>query len=520
MSSGSSSVSTETLPEGVPESWGSLPEPISFRQEFLEAMEDGWCDPRFADLDDAALSVAVRSQAAEVAAAKCRWLLLLGEAVRRGVWAKDGARTPAQWLSHWCSIASPTARAYIRVALRLALFPETAARFARGELSYSKVRAITRLREPALEPLLLRFAGKATADHLERMVGEVTRQQRGERRRRATPWERRSVDWYEDDEGMMVLTARLPIDEGAEVVNVLQADADRAVTAAHRGANALRDGEGGDRVVGVEPADGDGEEGASPDPWALTVTQARADALVAAARSAAAGMPADTSGADKHLVVYHVDAGQLPELGDEAGRDRRVPVRATAGARVPAMSVRTLERLACDGRVAWATHDEEGTLTATSSPEDPIPARVRRAVWARDRGTCRFPGCQTRRWLHCHHIIHREDGGPSTRSNLVTLCSRHHRFVHDHRWKIAHDGKGHLAFSPPDRPPVPTVYPLPTVDPDAALARNRAAGLDPPGPRALYSGWDGERPSYDDCIFVIAQELDLLQPPDNVLVAA
>ncbi len=107
-------------------------------------------------------------------------------------------------------------------------------------------------------------------------------------------------------------------------------------------------------------------------------------------------------------------------------------------------------------------------------------------------------------------------------ANLVTLCGRHHRFVHDHRWTIAHDGKGHLEFRPPDRPPVPSVMPPVTVHPDAAAARNRAAGLDPPGPDALYSGWDGERPDYDACLFVIAQELDRLQPPDpdDILVAA
>ena len=397
VSSGSSPVSLEAWPGGLPESWGALPDQVSFQQEFLAAMEEGWRDPRFADLDDAALSAAVRGQAAEVAAATCRWLLLLGEAVRRGVWAKDGARTPAQWLSHWCSIASPTAREHVRVALRLALFPETAERFARGELSYSKVRAITRLCEPALEGLLLQFAANSTGDHLERIVGEVSRQLRGERRRRATPWERREVSWRDDGEGMMVITARLPYDQGAEVVQVLQADADRAVTEAHRAARALDDGEdgeggassgelwGGDRVAGVEPTDDGEEEVAGPDPWALTVAQARADALLAAARTAAKGMPADTSGADRHLVVYHADVGQLPEPDDVAGRERRVPVAASAGVRVPAMSVRTLERLACDGRVAWAVHDQRGDadrcLVAGGSDPGTHPAGGVGAGW-------------------------------------------------------------------------------------------------------------------------------------------
>ncbi len=544
-----SSVSVEAVWEAVsgllPESWSALPDPISFEQEFLTAMEEGWRDPRFADLDDAALSAAVRGQAAEVAAATCRWLLLVAEVVRRGLWARDGARTPAQWLSHWCSIASPTAREHVRVALRLALFPETAARFARGELSYSKVRAITRLREPGLEGLLLRFASCATGDHLEKIVAEVARQLRGERRRRLDPWERRKAYWESAGEGMMKVTLLVPVDAGEQLANDIDGQAWRAVDQAHEAAKAAQQAQtdpaegqlvAGDRVVGWNPdaaadttadttaapdGDGAGDGGRGPDPWALSIGQARADVLLAAARAAAEGLPADSSGADKHLTVYHVDAGTLPAPDDAAGRQRPVPVRTGQG-RVLAMSVRTLERLACDGRIGAAVHDADGTLTATSSPEEAIPAATRRAVLARDRGTCRFPGCQTRRWLHCHHIVHREHGGPSTMANLVTLCGRHHRFVHDHRWTIAHDGKGHLEFRPPDRPPVPSVMPPVTVHPDAAAARNRAAGLDPPGPDALYSGWDGERPDYDACLFVIAQELDRLQPPDpdDILVAA
>ncbi len=374
VSEGSSSVSVEAVWEAVsgllPESWSALPDPISFEQEFLTAMEEGWRDPRFADLDDAALSAAVRGQAAEVAAATCRWLLLVAEVVRRGLWARDGARTPAQWLSHWCSIASPTAREHVRVALRLALFPETAARFARGELSYSKVRAITRLREPGLEGLLLRFASCATGDHLEKIVAEVARQLRGERRRRIDPWERRKAYWESAGEGMMKVTLLVPVDAGEQLANDIDGQAWRAVDQAHEAAKAAQqaDGDGelldGDRVVGWDRTgapDGDGAEdgGRGPDPWALSIGQARADVLLAAARAAAEGLPADSSGADKHLTVYHVDAGTLPDPDDAAGRQRPVPVRTGQG-RVLAMSVRTLERLACDGRIGAAVHDADG----------------------------------------------------------------------------------------------------------------------------------------------------------------
>lgn len=76
---------------------------VSFEREVCQARErEG--DPRFADLDDDALVEAVRLGAVEVAAATCRWLLLVAELVVRGVWAREGARTPAQWLSWAVSI--------------------------------------------------------------------------------------------------------------------------------------------------------------------------------------------------------------------------------------------------------------------------------------------------------------------------------------------------------------------------------------------------------------------------------
>jgi len=135
-------------------------------------------DPRMVELDDAALESLVRDGAAEVAALTCRWLSHLAELVVRGVWAEQGARTPGAWLSWAIGMGASTAREHVRVALRLRECPLLRGRFAAGTLSYSKVRALTRVATPDTEPMLLRWADAAPAATIERIVRDARRVQR------------------------------------------------------------------------------------------------------------------------------------------------------------------------------------------------------------------------------------------------------------------------------------------------------------------------------------------------------
>src|SRR3989442_1033352 len=87
----------------------------------------------------------IATLAAHVHAAMCRWLCLVAEFDGREGWAAWGCRSCAEWISWRCSIAPGAAREHVRVARRLADLPLVRAAFARGELSYSKVRALTRV---------------------------------------------------------------------------------------------------------------------------------------------------------------------------------------------------------------------------------------------------------------------------------------------------------------------------------------------------------------------------------------
>jgi 5-methylcytosine-specific restriction endonuclease McrA len=79
-------------------------------------------------------------------------------------------------------------------------------------------------------------------------------------------------------------------------------------------------------------------------------------------------------------------------------------------------------------------HDPQRVLKLGRTPpakgRSSIPTAVRRAVWARDGGRCRFAGpdgirCQTRRMLELDHRTPRALGGLDTAENLRLLCRPH-----------------------------------------------------------------------------------------------
>jgi hypothetical protein len=101
--------------------------------------------------------------ASHIHAATCRWLELIAEFDRREGWAGWGYRSCAHWVSWRCGIAPGAAREHVRVARHLERLPLVRAAFAEGRLSYSKVRALTRVEEVEREDDLLALAENASA---------------------------------------------------------------------------------------------------------------------------------------------------------------------------------------------------------------------------------------------------------------------------------------------------------------------------------------------------------------------
>ena len=173
--------------------------------------------------------------ASEIHAATCRWLGLIAEFDRREGWAGWGFGTCAQWVSWRCGIAPVAAREHVRVARRLAELPLIREAFAAGRLSFSKVRALTRVGEVVEEAELLSLARHATAAQLERLVRGYRRVEAVERAAAGGSPER-WLDWSYDDDGSLLLRARLAPEEGAVVL--------AALDAARQGASAEAPGTG------------------------------------------------------------------------------------------------------------------------------------------------------------------------------------------------------------------------------------------------------------------------------------
>jgi hypothetical protein len=430
-------------------------------------------DPQLSDLSDEELERRFVSHTAALNAATARWFVLLAEVVIRGVWADQGARTPAQWLSWRVGLALSTAREQLRVALRLRELPVVMERFASGSLSYSKVRAITRIAVPEMQELLLTWADHATGADLERVSRGVARARRAASVNPDLQPPSRGAALRFTDDGVTILL-HYPLEDGLAVYSGLErlADAEEALEEADLAADeTLPHRSRSERIADV------------------------AAAVVLAARDQA---PPDTSGLDRHTLVLEADADDL------AREEATVPVR-VPGRRVPAMSARVLRRLACDAGVVLVVSRDGSPLDVGRRHREPN-AQQRRALRARDR-CCRFPGCGATRHLHAHHVEHWADGGPTDMDNLVLLCSAHHRLVHEPGWRLEHLGGGRFRFLAPGVGTMAAVPALGGAEPDPA----RVDPVDVAALTPVSSSFDDPL-DVDLLISVIDQELRISAP--------
>jgi hypothetical protein len=158
--------------------------------------------------------------AGHLAAATCRFLVLLADFDARRGWASWEMGSCAQWLSWKCQMSSGTAREHVRVARALRELPVIRARFAAGRLSYAKVRALTRIAAPATEAGLAELAGPMTASQLERFARAHRRVTRADD---ADARVRRRLTWRLEEDGSLSGTFRLPPLQGAVLLKALRA---------------------------------------------------------------------------------------------------------------------------------------------------------------------------------------------------------------------------------------------------------------------------------------------------------
>jgi Domain of unknown function (DUF222)/HNH endonuclease len=402
--------------------------------------------------------------ASAIHAATCRWLMALAEYDARAGWAQWGCRSCAHWVSWQCGISPGAAREHVRVARRLVELPLICVAFLAGELSYSKVRALTRVENVEREQELLELALDATAARLERLLRAyrgVVAAERAAAGGRPQRW----VAFEHDDDGALLLRARLPAEEGALVLEALQAACDQLDTQDVPAGTATGDTDAASDVPAGTPDDQPAGGHLTADVPAgtpkLSASEARADALVAVADAYLAGNHGSRSGGERYQVLVHVDSSTL--AGD--GSTGRCELDDGAS-----LAAETARRLACDASLVRVI-ERDGRPLSLGRKTRSIPPALRRALHTRDRG-CRFPGCGSRRFVDAHHIEHWADGGATDLSNLVVLCGHHHRLVHGGGYTITKQPGGRLAFHRPDGRTIPACPGAPPGRP-APLARTR-----------------------------------------------
>jgi len=185
--------------------------------------------PRIAELDKLGDEIAELS--AHLEAATARLLALIRDFDAQGGW-NNGFRSCAAWLSWRVGLNAGAARERVRVARALGTLPRLAEALGRGELSYAKIRAITRVATPDTEEVLLRVGKAGTASHIERIVrGWRKVDQHAEAREAKQRHQARGVHVYQDDSGMFVIRGRLEPEVGALLVQALAAARETCISA-------------------------------------------------------------------------------------------------------------------------------------------------------------------------------------------------------------------------------------------------------------------------------------------------
>jgi hypothetical protein len=471
-------------------------------------------------LDD--LGDEIATLAAHLHAATYRLLTLIAEFDRLRGWEPEGHRSCAHWLAYRTGIDLGAAREKVRAARALTELPQISASMEQGELSFAKVRALTRVATPESEGDLLELARCSTAAQLERTVRAWRLMSRSDENELERIRHRsRCFSVLPDEEGMYLVRGRLDPEVGAMLMRAVEAASDALFRAGRSQAGTpLVGGSRGSASEEVEPKQ------RRADAIGLLAERALAVGFGGGERNAkkaeaerAGGGTSDTAGrdtadpnagadlvplsgtrAERYQVVLHVEASTLESgrQGESAAENVPNCSELEDGTRV---SAETSRRLSCDASVVRLTkgpggevHDRsvhDGSVHHGSMLDRPvldigrktrtIPPALRRALEARDRG-CRFPGCGLR-FTDAHHVTHWADGGETKLENLVLLCRFHHRLVHEEGYTVNFPRGERLSFLDPSMrllrdvpPPPPHLPPEPVA---AMLRENGLRGVEP-----------------------------------------
>lgn len=434
--------------------------------------------------------------AGQIAAATARFLQLLGEFDAVGGWGGPGIRSLAHWLSWRAGMSLRTAREHVRVARALRELPRTKVAFGRGELSFSKVRAISRVATGETEAELVDIALNAPAAHVERLTAglrKVLRQEKegrgpapvGEVDDRDDP-PAQTLQWRWDEEtDELVVWGRFGAADGRVLLAALtRSELERVRTLAHE------DAVGDDGEDGQGDQDGEttetGERPEAVDRTAPPPNEA-GPALVALAQIGLTVQEAPAYAPAAEVIYLH----QQPLDGGGSAEHPAARSTSAGGEAVvvaddgPVLDRGTADEVRCDGHVRCVLRSRAGAVLSYGRSRRLFSAAQLKALHLRDR-SCRTPGCQRTRFLHAHHVVFWSEGGASDLTNAMLLCSACHRSVHLGRLAIEALGDQRFRFVD-TRTGAELVEAPPVFGRADDILADRTIG-----PRTVTGGWEGE----------------------------
>ncbi len=355
--------------------------------------------------------------------AEYEFLVLIREFDLRHGWKAYHFNNCAEWIDMKCGINYDTAREKVRVAHALMDLPETSSAFSNGKLSYSKARALTRLATPQNEADLLEYALPATARQVENHCRELRNAQRKESTEDVNRiHKRRYLSRTYHHDGSMTINVEVTREVGDLIMKALE--------------KAMEEHSASDDLT-VEQFDAPAQEQETPEQNEPNILARQADALAHIAQTYLSGGENNkpTTSANHYQVMVHVDEAALREQGNSVK-----PSKAKSD-----LPIETVRRLCCDGGLVPITKDAKGNPLNVGRKHRVVQPALKRALLARDK-CCRFPGCTHGKWLDAHHVMHWADGGETSLSNTILLCSTHHRLLHEGRFTIQKDYSGEWFF--------------------------------------------------------------------------
>jgi hypothetical protein len=474
--------------------------------------EDAWVDD---------LAVEIIGFAGRLSSAMCRWLLLIARLDAAGGHRRLGFHSTARWLAYACGLSQRAANDHVQAARALAEFAPLRESMDAGRISYSHLRAISRLVHPGEAVLveeLITVAEHGTVAHLEVIVrGLQTCEDNDMRGRGWVPENYVRHGWTRD--ARWRLSARLDPEQGALVEaavtalaaaeGISQVDAlirIAEIALAHINDNDKTPEQGNDHLAGQtsNTAAGDAtDEYRVPAENATPSRDQRRARGTRAARQARAAR-GRLRGDERAAVIIHLDAARIPSAGTgSAGSGSAEPIRPYARiANGPGLPDRVVRQLLCAGRIRTVISDHTGNVLNMGRSQRLVTRRQYRALMIRDHGRCTHPGCSNTQTLHAHHVLHWLDGGRTDMNNLTLLCEPHHLAHHNGEYDIHPRANGAFAFIRADGVEIPAhVNPADHIGTSVRVEAEHDAVT----PTAATPHWDGRRLQRNYAISVLAQ---------------